>query len=99
MAPWLHLAALPPSLLFFLAHTLLPSVATASQPPWPYNLPPDVKYYPEDEKMIKRDLDIQRRLLHSPVKGVRKMTGDPGEKFYLDYWRFEPEEPEKQQEG
>ena len=49
--------------------------------------------------MIKRDLHIQQRLLQSPVKGVRKMTGDPGEKFYLDYWHFELEEQETRQEG
>lgn len=95
MAPWLHWAALPPSLLCFLTHAVLPSVASSQ--PWPYNLPPDAKYYPEDERLIRRDIDIQQRLLQSPARGVRKMSGDPGEKFYLDYWQFELEGNEERE--
>lgn len=32
---------------------------------------------------------IEARLLQSPVRGVKKMSTDEGEKFFLDYWQFE----------
>ncbi|KEF55985.1 uncharacterized protein A1O9_07565 [Exophiala aquamarina CBS 119918] len=96
MAPWLRLAALPPSLLCLIANALVPSAGSSQ--PWPYNLPPDAKYYPEDERLLKRETDIQQRLLQCPIQGVRKMSGDPGEKFYLDYWHFESEGYEEQKE-
>ncbi|KAI4733412.1 hypothetical protein E4T50_16033 [Aureobasidium sp. EXF-12298] len=56
---------------------------------WPYNLPPGAKYYPEHEHHIRRDLEIQQKLnLISPC-GMRKMSDDEGEKFFLDYWQFD----------
>ncbi|EXJ82115.1 hypothetical protein A1O1_08184 [Capronia coronata CBS 617.96] len=90
MAPWLRLAALPTSLLALIASTAAPVVCQGSN--WPYDLPPDAKYYPEDEVLMKRDIDIQQKLERRPVTGVRKMSTDPGEKFYLEYWGFEQEE-------
>ncbi|KIW52125.1 hypothetical protein PV05_07790 [Exophiala xenobiotica] len=84
MAPWLHLAALPSSLLVFIASSALP--ACSQDLDWPYSLPPDVKYYPEDEFLVKRDMDIQKKLQRHAVTGIRKMSHDPGEKFYLAYW-------------
>ncbi|KAJ4503851.1 hypothetical protein HRR83_008658 [Exophiala dermatitidis] len=101
MAPWLRLAALPASVLALIVAT---ATTTAAQhnPDWDwqwlYNLPPDAKYYPEDEVVIKRDIAIQQKLQRSgaTVTGVRKMSGDPGEKFYLDYWGFAPETEEEE---
>ncbi|KIW36980.1 uncharacterized protein PV06_10878 [Exophiala oligosperma] len=92
MAPWLRLAALPSSLLLFIANSAVPVAAQHSR--WPYNLPPEVKYYPEDEFLLKRDIDVQQKLQEQPVTGVRKMSHDPGEKFYLDYWGFNEEDEE-----
>ncbi|KAK5031850.1 hypothetical protein LTS07_004471 [Exophiala sideris] len=92
MAPWLRLAALPSSLLLFMGS--LPSPVTCQQAHGLYNLPPDAKYYPEDEVRFKRSIDIQQRLQHTPVAGVRKMSDDPGQKFHLEFWGFEPEENE-----
>lgn len=90
MAPWLRLAALPSSLIALITNSILP--VSSQDLNWPYNLPPDTKYYPEDEFLIKRGLDIQQRLQRGSPTGVRKMSGDPGEKFYLEYWGFDQEE-------
>ncbi|KLJ09555.1 hypothetical protein EMPG_14998 [Blastomyces silverae] len=40
------------------------------------------------ESPVKRDVDIQRRLAGQSPAGVKKMTDDEGEKFWLDYWYF-----------
>ncbi|KAL2430837.1 hypothetical protein ABEF95_013834 [Exophiala dermatitidis] len=97
MAPWLRLAALPASVLALIVATATTAAAQHNLDwQWPYNLPPDAKYYPEDDVVIKRDIAIQQKLQRSgaTVTGVRKMSGDPGEKFYLDYWGFAPETEE-----
>lgn len=87
---WRSLGALPPSLLLLIAHAAWP--AYSQDVPWPYNLPADMKYYPEHEHLVKRDLRIQQKLQISPATGVRKMSPDPGEKFFLQYWSFAEEE-------
>ena len=48
----------------------------------------DVRYFPEHEYFGRRDLDVQQRIQNEGPIAVRKMSGDPGEKFYLDYWQF-----------
>ncbi|KAG9682648.1 hypothetical protein KCU95_g14131, partial [Aureobasidium melanogenum] len=55
---------------------------------WPYNLPSDAKYYPEHEHHIRRDVEIQQKLNLTSPCGMRKMSDDEGEKFFLDYWQF-----------
>ena len=55
---------------------------------WPYNLPADAKFWPEDGHFRRRDLEgFSDGPARVPV-GVRKMSGDEGEKFYMDYWMF-----------
>ena len=88
MQPRMQLFALPASLLLLIATS--PTRASAHELQWPYNLPPHVKYYPEDEAWVRRDVEIQQRLQHQPAAGVRKMSDDPGEMFFLDYWSFAP---------
>ncbi|KAF4313159.1 gpi anchored protein [Botryosphaeria dothidea] len=83
------LFSLPPSLLVLLSSTCL-----ANAEPWPYNLPKHEKYWPEHEEFIKRDAHIQQRLAGQSPAGIQKMSGDPGEKFYLHYWQFEDASPE-----
>lgn len=39
---------------------------------------------------MKRDEVIQQKLRRDPIVGVRKMSDDEGEKFYLNYWVFLP---------
>lgn len=39
--------------------------------------------------ILRRNAEIEARLADEPVYGVRKMSTDEGEKFYLDYWHFE----------
>ncbi|PVH89261.1 hypothetical protein DL98DRAFT_565360 [Cadophora sp. DSE1049] len=67
--------------------------ASASAAQWPYNLPPHVKFWPEDPPSRRRDLEAIEehiRLGRKPV-GVMKMSDDEGEKFYMEYWQFEGE--------
>ncbi|PYH92123.1 GPI anchored protein [Aspergillus ellipticus CBS 707.79] len=44
------------------------------------------------EKFLQRNALIESYLSQKPVRGVRKMTDDEGEKFFLDYWRFDEED-------
>lgn len=77
------LLTLPTSLIALLA--LIPPTRTQ---PWPYNLPPYEKYYPEHEQHVERDLEIAQKLSVAPPVGVHKMSDDEGEKFYMEYWQF-----------
>lgn len=88
------LLSLPSSLLLLLSSNYL---ATAE--PWPYNLPKHEKYWPEHEEFVKRDANIQQRMAGQPPAGVQKMSGDPGEKFYLEYWQFEDASVEVEQDN
>ncbi|ODH38193.1 hypothetical protein ACO22_02524 [Paracoccidioides brasiliensis] len=40
------------------------------------------------ERLVQRDVEIQKRLADQSPVGVRKMSDDEGEKFWLDYWYF-----------
>ena len=55
---------------------------------WPYNLPSNVKYYPENEGLVRREEDAQEILVQQKPTGVKKMSIDHGEKFFLDFWSF-----------
>ncbi|MCJ1349850.1 hypothetical protein MMC31_008093 [Peltigera leucophlebia] len=70
---------------------LIVGAPAASQTEWPYNLPPDMKYFPEDEGLVRRNAAIQKRLAAQGAVGVRKMPGDDGEMFFPGYWVFESE--------
>ena len=85
-----QLLLLPASLLALFARLSLEQ--STQDLPWPYNLPADVKYYPEHEVFLKRDEEIQRKMQKQQVVGVKKMSDNEGEKFYLEYWSFAPEE-------
>ena len=90
----MQLFTLPAGLLLLIA--MPPTPVSARELQWHYNIPPHVKYYPEDEALVRRDIEIRQRLQHQPAVGVRKMSDDPGEMFFLDYWSFPPlnNEPE-----
>ena len=88
MRPPTQLFALPAALLLLIASS--PARASTKELQWPYNLPPHVKYYPEHEALVRRDVEIRQRLQQQPAAGVRKMSDDPGEMFFLDYWLFAP---------
>ncbi|PGH32662.1 hypothetical protein GX50_04509 [[Emmonsia] crescens] len=57
------------------------------------------------ESLVQRDVEIQRRLAGQSPRGVRKMTDNEGEKFWLDYWYFDVDvggggnRPDKHKEG
>ncbi|KAL2026577.1 hypothetical protein VTO58DRAFT_102557 [Aureobasidium pullulans] len=76
-----------PATLFFVIFT------PVNGQDWPYNLPAGAKYYPEHEHHIRRDLEIQQRLNVASPSGIRKMSEDEGEKFFLDYWQFGEQDP------
>jgi len=89
-----QLLSLPASLLIFLPLLPWPVISEVS---WPYNLPAHVKYWPEDEIHVKRDLNIQQRLAAQAPAGVRKMGEDEGEKFFLEYWQFDGGRPDAEE--
>lgn len=45
------------------------------------------------ERLHRRNEELAAQLWERPVQGVRKMSNDEGEKFFLDYWRFEDDSP------
>ena len=83
--------AVPVSVTVVFPHLL--RLAEASAPPqqWPHNLPPHVKYWPEDRPNQIRDLEGIYRQQFMPLapKAVKKMSTDEGEKFYLHYWEYD----------
>lgn len=81
-----RLFALPPALLALVLERS--TLGQSKELEWPYNLPAHVKYYPEDEGLVKRNVEIRQRLQQQSPVGMKKMSGDPGEMFFLDYWRF-----------
>lgn len=98
---------LPESLLALLLLQLTRPATAEPQPAWPHNLPGHLKYFPENEAHMKRSLSVQERLERGerPI-GVRKMSEDEGEMFFLDHWIFAGDterdihpEPQQQQNG
>lgn len=84
MKDFTSVLALPASLL----STLIIPTIDAQALAWPHNLPRTAKYHPEHEPHIKRDAEVQSRLAQQNPIGMRKMSDDLGQKFYLDYWTF-----------
>ncbi len=87
MRPFYHFFSLPTSLLVLLvAWQWQPSTAQE----WPYKHPAQSKQQPDHQALIpRRDVEIQKRLSSQIPVGVQKMSEDPGEMFFLDYWQFE----------
>ena len=78
-----------------LSSPLIPFLLVSSYPslclgelPWPYNLPPHVKYYPEDEPLVRRNTEIQNLFVNQTPNALRKMSSDEGQMFFLEYWSF-----------
>lgn len=77
-----NLLALPPTVL------LLCATSATAEPQWPHNLPKHMKYFPEDEAHVKRNLDIRDKIRKEKPIGVKKMSSDEGEMFMFDNWIF-----------
>lgn len=48
----------------------------------------DITLSTDAEQILHRNAEIISRLAETPAQGVRKMSTDEGEKFFLDYWQF-----------
>jgi len=83
------LCALPASLL-----ALITVFTTARGQEWHSNLEPHEKYFPEHEEHLRHEWEISQKLQSQQPVGMRKMMGDPGEKFFLDYWEFDTDTTE-----
>ncbi|PWY81862.1 hypothetical protein BO70DRAFT_362299 [Aspergillus heteromorphus CBS 117.55] len=46
-----------------------------------------------DDEILQHNALIESYLTQKPIRGVRKMTSDEGEKFFLDYWQFDEDHP------
>ncbi|KAF2480004.1 hypothetical protein BDY17DRAFT_29998 [Neohortaea acidophila] len=90
------LLALPASLLLAILASCCTSAAEVA---WPYNLPRTAKYYPEHEAFASKEWAAQEKLAWRRPTAVRKMSGDEGEKFFLQYWAFEEEGGSRRYEG
>ena len=60
-----------------------------AQQTWPYNLPPDTNHFQEDKAPEQQEADIAARLSNMMPSAVRKMSGDPAEMFFLEYYGFD----------
>lgn len=83
------LVLVPAPLLLLIAS--LPARTLSLETQWPYNLPPHMKYYPEDEALVRRNIGIQEKLASQRPIGLHKMSGDEGEMFFPEYWVFDSE--------
>lgn len=83
----------PGPLLLLIATTPLPISTLEAQ--WPYNLSPHIKYFPGDESVVRRNLDIQEQFAKQKPVGLHKMSSDPGEMFFPEYWRFDDDDNDK----
>ncbi|RMD41156.1 hypothetical protein DV735_g4002, partial [Chaetothyriales sp. CBS 134920] len=54
----------------------------------PRDLLHDAAFLPEHDAVIRRSLALHDRLQKERPVAIRKMSSDPGEKFYWDYWMF-----------
>lgn len=79
-----NLLSLPPTLI-----ALLYAIPSSAESQWPHNVPRHLKYFPEEETLARRGIDIYQRLQHERPIGVKKMSLDEGEMFMLDNWIFE----------
>ncbi|KAK7555767.1 hypothetical protein IWX49DRAFT_553265 [Phyllosticta citricarpa] len=59
-----------------------------AEPERSFNLARHERHWPEQEALVKRDAGIRARINVEVPRVVRKMSDDPGQKFYLDYWEF-----------
>jgi progranulin len=81
------LLSLPRSLLLLILASSIPTAIPADLQ-WPVNLPAGMRYFPEDEPLVKRGLESLKKLQYQRPIGVKKMSSDPNEMFFLDYWEF-----------
>lgn len=87
-----NILSLPTAILFHLAPYAIHAEVTqeeAEEVPLP--LPKHVRYWPEDPPHRRRDLEaLESHIRHGDqVVGVMKMSPDPGEKFFPEYWQYE----------
>ncbi|PSN68561.1 hypothetical protein BS50DRAFT_632477 [Corynespora cassiicola Philippines] len=93
-----NVLALPPAVILLLCTAAPAAAAAAAELQWPHNLPRHMKYFPEDEAHAKRGISIQDRLRREKPIGVKKMSSDEGEMFFLDNWIFASDVHEKRDE-
>lgn len=77
------------SLLVLLA--VVPAQNLSTKPTWPYDLPPHVKHFPGDEKLVQKKLEVQERMVIQRPLGLLKMSPEEGEMFFPEYWQFDPD--------
>lgn len=89
MRDLLRILSLPPALIALIV--TYPTIAIA-EPKSPYDVPAHMKYFPEDEVLVKKGLAAMEQIATKSPIGARKMTEDEAEMFFLDYWQFDEED-------
>jgi hypothetical protein len=74
--------SLPPSLLLLIS---VPSCQTAAE------LHLEERAQLDDQHLIRRGLAAMEKLQSRPPTRVRKMSGEPDQMFFLDYWGWDEE--------
>lgn len=92
MHPSANILSLPTSiLLLLLASCPTHAEESSADQLTPAQWPKHVRYWPEDPPHRRRDLEALEAHLRNGDKlvGVLKMSPDPGEKFFPEYWQYE----------
>src|ERR1700753_3691555 len=77
----------PSSLLLLVLASLFQTISTEAQ--WTNNPHASGDCVPEHEALVKRGLESMKKIQYQKPIGVKKMSTDPDEMFFLDYWEFE----------
>jgi progranulin len=83
-----NLLSLPTSLLLLISAAPWTTSAEAD-PQQLYNVAAGTPYRSDDEAHVRRALAVKELLASKVPVGMRKMSDDPDEMFFLDYWEFD----------
>lgn len=64
------------------------SIVRAHETSWPQVQPGTLGLSLEQEAFVQREREALEKLIRQAPIGVKKMSGDEGEKFFLQYWEF-----------
>lgn len=73
----------------FVSLSTVPTSTLATEATWPYDLPPHVKHFPGDERLVQKKLEVQEKLATQRPLGLLKMNPKECEMFFPEYWQFD----------
>lgn len=79
--------SLPSTLFLLVLASLFQTISAEAQ--WQNSANADVNCVPEHDALVRRGLESMKKIQYQNPIGMRKMSTDPDEMFFLDYWEFE----------